>query len=122
MLRSILQYAVAIALPILIGEVMPGVHSLVQRHSGSAVARIELERTAQSPRLSIKDEGRGITPELRGEMNALRSAGVGLAGIEQRAQELGGMMAVISNERGTIIDITLPLPEHERATIANPAG
>jgi signal transduction histidine kinase len=52
-----------------------------------------------------------MPPELRDNRNAIRSAGVGVAGIEQRVRELGGTIEIRSNDRGTTIDVVLPLAE-----------
>lgn len=83
----------------------------IQRHSGSSVARVRLVRTDHELRVSIEDEGRGLPPALRGDVNALRSAGVGMAGMEHRARELGGTMDVQSSDRGTRLVVTLPFSE-----------
>jgi PAS domain S-box-containing protein len=81
----------------------------IQRHSGSAVARVRLEREPQSVRLQIEDEGRGMPGHLRGREEAMAAAGVGIAGIRERVRELGGRVEIQSEDRGTRIVVTLPL-------------
>jgi two-component system NarL family sensor kinase len=83
----------------------------VQRHSGSPVARVILERKDRVLRVRIEDEGHGLPRAMRNDPVALRSAGVGVAGIEQRARELGGAMIVTSGDDGTRIEVALPIPE-----------
>jgi PAS domain S-box-containing protein len=83
----------------------------VQRHSGSAVAQIRLERQTRSIRLEIEDEGRGLPKHLRNHNGALAASGVGIAGIQQRVRELGGEMQIESEDRGTRIVVNLPIPE-----------
>ncbi|HEX2836351.1 MAG TPA: ATP-binding protein [Thermoanaerobaculia bacterium] len=83
----------------------------IQRHSGSSVARVRLSRTDRELCVSIEDEGRGLPHALRGDGNALRSAGVGMAGMEHRARELGGKIDVHSSDRGTRLEVTLPFAE-----------
>jgi PAS domain S-box-containing protein len=83
----------------------------IQRHSGSKVAKIHLERHPQHLRLEITDEGRGMPQELRDSPNALLASGVGIVGIQQRVRELGGRMEIESHDRGTRLVVTLPVPE-----------
>lgn len=81
----------------------------VQRHSGSSVARVALVREKQSLQVRIEDEGHGLRLALRNDPIALRSAGVGVAGIEQRVRELSGTMNVTSDDHGTRVEVTLPI-------------
>jgi signal transduction histidine kinase len=81
----------------------------IQRHSGSAVARVRLSRDSQHVRLELEDQGRGMPPELRDHPEALFASGVGLAGIRQRVQGLGGQLEIQSGDQGTRLVVTLPL-------------
>jgi two-component system NarL family sensor kinase len=81
----------------------------IQRHSGSAVARVRLKRDPQRVRLELEDEGRGMPPALRDHPDAL--LGVGIAGMRQRVRALGGQMEIQSGDWGTRLVVTLPLAE-----------
>lgn len=81
----------------------------IQRHSGSGIARISLRRQDHRLRLTVEDEGRGLPPELRNDRSALRAAGVGIAGIEQRVRELGGQLELDSREGCTTLRVTVPV-------------
>jgi signal transduction histidine kinase len=83
----------------------------IQRHSGSAVADIRLEKEPRSIRLEIEDKGHGLPAHLRDQQEALMASGVGIAGIRQRVRELGGKMQIESEDRGTRIVVNLPIPE-----------
>jgi PAS domain S-box-containing protein len=83
----------------------------IQRHSGSAVARIGIDRQNGHLRVRVEDTGTGLPPELRTNRFALHSAGVGLAGMEQKARELGGAMTIGSDSNGTQLEVTLPVAE-----------
>jgi PAS domain S-box-containing protein len=83
----------------------------IQRHSGSAIARIAIERRDADLRVRVEDTGKGLPPELRTDPAALRSAGVGLMGMELRARELGGTMTVDSSQNGMRLEVTLPVGE-----------
>jgi PAS domain S-box-containing protein len=87
----------------------------IQRHSGSGVARIGIEGSSDSLRLRIADEGRGIPLHLRDHPEALFASGVGMAGIRERVEDLGGELQVESSDRGTNIVVTLPNPQGDGA-------
>ena len=82
----------------------------IQRHSGSDVARIGIEGSSNSLRLRIMDEGRGIPLHLRNHPEAMFASGVGMAGIRERVQDLGGELNVESSDHGTSVVVTLPMP------------
>src|SRR5204862_3347313 len=81
----------------------------IQRHSGSTVARIRLEAEGDHLHLEVEDEGRGMPPHLRDGQRIFAAYGVGIAGMHERARELGGSMRVESREKGTAVLVTLPL-------------
>jgi signal transduction histidine kinase len=84
----------------------------IHRHSGSHVAKIRMEADAESVRVEICDEGRGIEPEILKSMDAgRRLMGVGIAGMRERVRVMGGRFSIRSGREGTTIDVTLPLAE-----------
>lgn len=83
----------------------------IQRHSGSAVAKIRIEREPGRLTFTIRDQGRGVPSSLRGNRALLAAAGVGLASMRERARELGGSMNIHSDDGGTVIEVRLPVPE-----------
>jgi signal transduction histidine kinase len=86
--------------------------SNVHRHSGSMSATLRLRREASRVVLEIEDYGRGVAAKLPAPSH--RPAvphGVGIAGMRQRVDELGGTFCVLSQPGGgTMIQATLPLP------------
>jgi len=83
----------------------------VQRHSGSRVATIRIEKRPHRIGLEIEDEGRGLPAHLRERNAALVASGVGIAGIQERVRELDGEVRIESQDRGTKIVVTLPVSE-----------
>lgn len=81
----------------------------VQRHSGSATARVAVQRDGDRLSIEIADEGHGLPPVLRDDPNALLAAGVGIAGINERVHELRGEMNIHSSDAGTALTVTLPI-------------
>ncbi len=81
----------------------------VHRHSGSPRARIRITLAPTEVRLEVEDEGKGQVPlGNNGNGNGARF-GVGIPGMRERAQQLGGRMEIKSDSRGTVVTVTLPL-------------
>jgi signal transduction histidine kinase len=82
----------------------------IHRHSGSKTATIRLERHPQTVLLEILDQGRGISASKLALIQGQRS-GVGVAGMRERVRHLNGTIGIRSDEDGTRVLVTLPLPE-----------
>ncbi|HXJ93686.1 MAG TPA: ATP-binding protein [Terriglobia bacterium] len=77
------------------------------RHAQARQVEVEIRYDRQQLRLRIRDDGRGIDPQL------LRTDGLfghyGLRGMRERAQSLGGELTIWSEvNSGTEIDLTVP--------------
>jgi PAS domain S-box-containing protein len=83
----------------------------IQRHSGSAVAGIRIERQPGALHLEIEDEGHGMPESLRQRDILVMACGVGIAGMRERVREHGGEMHIRSNNTGTVVSVTLPMVE-----------
>lgn len=76
----------------------------VVRHAHARTCIVRFFRTPHSIELEVLDDGRGLPPALR--------PGVGTAGMQERAQELGGSVALGPRPAGgTLLQASLPLPE-----------
>jgi two-component system, NarL family, sensor kinase len=74
------------------------------RHSQATRLTVELGQARDQLVLRITDDGTGMPPE--------PGAGVGLASMRQRAEELGGAWSVRpAGGKGTVVETSLPLPE-----------
>jgi PAS domain S-box-containing protein len=83
----------------------------IQRHSGSAVAVIRIERQPEALHLEIEDEGHGMPEPLRQHETLFLASGVGIAGMRERVREHGGEMHIRSQDTGTVVSVTLPVDE-----------
>lgn len=92
--------AVEISIYRIIQECLTNIH----RHSGSPTAQVRLEQLPAAIQVEVQDEGRGIPAESNSS-----GSGVGLAGIRERTEELGGRMEIHSNHEGTRVIVQLPL-------------
>jgi len=66
--------------------------------------------------MSVRDYGSGIPPRLlRSFMERNERVGVGLAGMRERARELGGLMTVMRADDGpgTIVAVEIPIVRRE---------
>jgi PAS domain S-box-containing protein len=83
----------------------------IHRHAGSKTACIRLQRDAEMLVLEIEDHGRGIPDaSLKRIMSGGGGGvGVGIAGMSERIEQLGGRLEITSSERGTIVRARLPL-------------
>jgi signal transduction histidine kinase len=86
----------------------------VVKHADARTVRIVIGRHEDSVDVAISDDGRGFEP-------GAPRAGFGLIGITERAELLGGQVAVDSSAAGTTIRVAIPLLER-RGRRANAAG
>src|ERR1035438_6550890 len=85
----------------------------VHKHSGSPLVVIRLERDEREVRLVLQDRGRGIPDALCPEANGFVRFGVGIMGMRERAEQLGGLLELASNAAGTRLTVTLPLVQSD---------
>ena len=82
----------------------------VHRHSGSIQAEIRIVRDPKEVRMTISDTGRGVPSQALEMIERGGNVGVGIAGMRERAHQLGGQIKIGSSERGTTITAILPMP------------
>jgi signal transduction histidine kinase len=82
----------------------------IHRHAGSQTARIRLQRDAETLVLEIDDRGHGIPDgSLEQIMSGGGGVGVGIAGMSERMEQLGGSLEITSGDHGTTVRARLPL-------------
>jgi signal transduction histidine kinase len=111
-----LAEAIELTLYRVLQETLTNVH----RHSGASEAHVSILDDAEQVILEVKDNGQGIPEkQLRHFQATGAGMGVGLAGIRERAWELGGKLEVESDGNGTLVRVTVPLAsmvQHESQT------
>jgi signal transduction histidine kinase len=82
----------------------------VARHAQASEVHVELARQDGLVSLSIRDNGKGMeTGRRKGHKQTLNSGGLGIAGMETRAQACGGRLSVESAlAEGTKVEVTCP--------------
>jgi signal transduction histidine kinase len=84
----------------------------IHRHAASETARIRLRRDARAIELEIEDRGNGISNASLGRiMSGEGAAGVGIASMCERIEQLGGRLDIVSGDHGTTVRARLPLVE-----------
>jgi PAS domain S-box-containing protein len=92
----------------------------IHRHSGSAEARIRIDRGAQFT-LQISDLGKRASASAhRGGTSSPLEFGVGIPAMEERVKLIGGRLDVDVNDNGTTVRVTLPLNGERYEKIADP--
>lgn len=91
--------AVSLSLLRVTQEALANIH----RHAHASFARVVLERGPDGMRLTISDDGSGISTEAEG------GCGIGLVGMRHRIESLGGRFTVARLSRGTRISASVPL-------------
>jgi len=90
----------------------------IHRHSESETARIRLRRAAGTLVLEVEDWGRGIPKaSLKQITSGGGVVGVGIAGMSERIERLGGCLELTSSDcgaTGTTVRVRLPLGQEER--------
>jgi signal transduction histidine kinase len=82
----------------------------IHRHAESETAHIRLHRDAGTLVLEIEDRGHGIpTASLMGIASGRGLVGVGIAGMSERIEQLGGHLEIESGDHGTIVRVRLAL-------------
>jgi two-component system NarL family sensor kinase len=76
----------------------------VERHSGATSVQIDLRGHRSGATLRISDNGCGIDMAPNAP-----TAGIGLRNMQERMEQLGGALRVLSSRTGTVIEAQVPL-------------
>jgi signal transduction histidine kinase/ligand-binding sensor domain-containing protein len=89
------------------------------RHSKGRSVEVEVDYAAWELRLRIRDDGRGIDPNI---LQSGRAGHIGLAVMRERAERIGGQLDIISGPgAGTEIELKVPAAKAYRGILAESA-
>lgn len=78
-----------------------------QRHAGANAVWLKIEQSTHSVTLWVEDDGAGMPSD---EL----TPGIGLRGMQERAQQLGGALTIDASPRGGVrLQLTIPLAKEE---------
>jgi signal transduction histidine kinase len=81
----------------------------IHRHSKSSKAEIVLEISDKAT-LRIRDYGTGFSRHVLKQFRSTgTNAGVGLSGMKERVNEVGGKFEVQSDDQGSLVAVSIPL-------------
>jgi signal transduction histidine kinase len=76
------------------------------RHSGASQVEVELEYDPRRLRIAVRDNGKGITPEL---LCSGSNGHTGLTGMGDMAERMGGKLKLLSRAAaGTEVELSIP--------------
>lgn len=81
------------------------------RHSGARNGSVTVAEKDGSITVTVKDDGKGIDEQIT-QMRP-ESIGVGIGGMRQRVNELGGSLRLANANPGTLVEVVIPLPQPE---------
>jgi len=83
----------------------------VHRHSGSQTAHVRLLKTEGLAIIEVKDDGKGIPSTILEDAggSGKRVIGVGLRGMRERLNQLGGELEISSTEYGATVTARVPI-------------
>lgn len=101
--------------------------SNIRRHSGSETALVRLRADPGAVTLEVRDQGLGMPPEaLEGLRARPDDFGLGILGMRERLDEMGGRLEIETGKNGTTVRAVLPVahpgPAARRDSAAQPAG
>jgi PAS domain S-box-containing protein len=85
----------------------------IRRHEGKVSAVIRLERSRREVRLELRDSGCRLPAPPAEPAKSSMPLGVGILGMRERAEQLGGRLEIASTDVGTALVVTLPLGESD---------
>ncbi len=97
----------------------------VHLHSGTHSAKIKVDHNVEALTLTVSDHGRGIPPGVLDHFLRGEATGVGLAGMRERAEALGGHLEFETSEagpeHGTAVVVTVPSSNFRPGVMSVPA-
>ena len=78
----------------------------IERHAGATQVSVSLKGHRSGAMLRIADNGRGM---IRPQGNRSQTTGLGLRNMQERIEQLGGSLRILSSREGTVIEAQVPL-------------
>jgi len=85
----------------------------IHRHAQAKKAKIKIVADSDKITLELSDTGKGIPEGTLQKLGNNVAMGVGIAGMRERVNELGGEFEIVSGKRGTTLTASLPIDKQE---------
>jgi signal transduction histidine kinase len=80
----------------------------VHLHSGASAAKVRIEQNLDGVVVAVSDEGQGIPDGVLGRWSRAKTVGVGITGMRERVNQLGGRLEIATSRSGTKVKATIP--------------
>jgi signal transduction histidine kinase len=80
----------------------------VHLHSGASEAKVKIEQNLDAVIAMVTDNGRGIPDGVLDHSSRTKTVGVGITGMRERVEQLGGRLAIATSCSGTTVKATVP--------------
>jgi signal transduction histidine kinase len=80
----------------------------VHLHSKARGATVRIEQVSEGVMVEVRDDGQGIPDGVLNHSSRTNSVGVGITGMRERAEELGGHLEIETGRNGTKVKATIP--------------
>lgn len=90
----------------------------VHRHSGSPNVDIRIDVEDGHATLGVRDFGRGIAADQLESFEKGSDLGVGLAGMRERVNELGGILQILPEKPGTSLTVSVPIRQKQDSALS----
>lgn len=87
----------------------------IQRHASASRIKTAINISIDSLNIEIRDNGRGIGQSVDNVHSFVAEGKLGIAGMKERVELLGGRLSLISDHRGTTVDIMVPFSPQIRS-------
>jgi len=83
----------------------------IQRHAGASCVRLNVNISHETLSIEISDNGRGIGRSMDELHYFVTEGKLGIAGMRERVEMLGGSFSLSSDQRGTSINLHVPVSQ-----------
>jgi signal transduction histidine kinase len=80
----------------------------VHLHSEASKAKVQLAQTLDGVVVTISDDGHGIPAGVLDHSSPTKTVGVGITGMRERVEQLGGRLEIKTGRHGTKVEATIP--------------
>ncbi len=83
----------------------------IRRHAGASHVQVNVDTSHEALNIEINDNGRGIGRSADNLHSFVSEGKLGIAGMKERAEFLGGSFALSSDQTGTSVKFSVPIKQ-----------
>lgn len=80
----------------------------VHLHSKASEANVKIEQNLDGVTLTVIDDGHGIPDGVLDHSSRTKTVGIGITGMRERVEQLGGRLEIETGHNGTAVRATIP--------------